>query len=59
MSRVAKSETTANAKHVFPHYCLLVLQKAVQLFSTAIETVGFNSNGSSQTYNFQCSCLFW
>lgn len=39
MSRVAKSETTANAKHVFPHYCLLVLQKAVQLFSTAIETV--------------------
>lgn len=39
VSHVAKSESAANVKHVFPHHCFLVLQKAIQLFSTATEMV--------------------
>lgn len=54
VSRVAKSESAANAKHVFPGYCNLVLQKAIQLLSTATETVRFYY----ADFNLPCSYLF-
>lgn len=54
MSHVAKSESAANAKHVFPGCCVVVLQKAVQLSSTVTETVGFYYTD----FNLPHCCLF-